>query len=355
MTSTASIASAQQQHQLWLDLHREEIIEPALPIVDPHHHAWDKETRFASGKQERYLLDELLADVNSGHNIVSTVYLQAGRMYRAVGDPDRRSLGETEFVNGLAAMSASGLYGPARICEGIVGFADLRLGARVRDILEAHTAVAGGRFRGVRNMSPWHPDEGVASNIKVDFPPHMLGEKTFREGFAQLAPLGLSFDAWLYFTQISDVADLARAFPDTAIILDHIGTPLGNGPYVGKRDEVFAVWRKSIEDLARCQNVSVKLGGCGMKITGFGFHEQPKPPSSQQLADAWRPYFEVCIDAFGVDRCMFESNFPVDKESYSYAVGWNAFKRIAKRYSGAEKTALFSGTATRVYRLSGNA
>jgi predicted TIM-barrel fold metal-dependent hydrolase len=237
-----SVASTEPAHQLqaWLDLHREAIIAPELPIVDPHHHAWDHETRLVAGKQPRYLFDELLADISSGHNIVSTVYLQCGRMYRAGGDLALRSLGETEFVNGLAAMSATGLYGPARICEGIVGFADLRLGARVQDILEAHIRVAGGRFRGIRNMSPWHADDRVRGNIPVDFPPSLLGEMVFREGFARLAPLGLSFDAWLYFTQLADVADLARAFPQTTIVLDHIGTPLGNGPYVGKRDEVFA-------------------------------------------------------------------------------------------------------------------
>jgi predicted TIM-barrel fold metal-dependent hydrolase len=329
----------------WLAGLVEDAIEPERPIVDPHHHLWDR--------QQRYLFDELLKDLNTGHNILSTVYLQCGSMYRADGDIAYASLGETEFVNGVAAMSASGGYGKLRACAGIVGHADLqRLGDAVQPVLEAHLRAGGGRFRGIRNSSVWDAD---ATIVTVPSPPPkgLLGDARFRAGFARLGPLGLSFDAWLYHPQIGELAALARAFPGTTIVLDHVGAPLGIGVYKDRRAEVFEAWRDAIRDIARCPNVSVKLGGLGMKVMGFGFEEAPHPPGSEQLAQAWRPYLETCIEAFGPDRAMFESNFPVDKQSCSYAVLWNAFKRFAAQYSPAEKHALFVGTAARVYRLGG--
>lgn len=326
----------------WLALHHEEVLEPGLPIVDPHHHLWDH-------PGNPYFLPQLREDLGSGHNIVATVFVECRAMYRADGPPELKSLGETEFVNGIAAMSASGAYGPTRACAGIVGNVDLRHGARAGAILLAHISVAGGRFRGIRNGSAWH-----AAGIKATSanpPPGLLRDRGFREGFAALAPLGLSFDAWLVHTQIGDVLDLAQAFPDTTIVLDHVGGPLGIGPYVGKRDSVFADWRTSILELARCHNVHVKLGGLGMHTIGFDFHARARPPTSEQLAQAWQPYIDTCIAAFGAERSMFESNFPVDKGSCSYQVLWNAFKRIASGFSDSEKTALFSGTANQVYRL----
>ena len=326
----------------WLALHREVPLEPGLPIVDPHHHLWDH-------PGNPYLLPDLLKDLDCGHNIVATVFVECRAMYRADAPVERKSLGETEFVNGIAAMSASGAYGPARVCAGIVGNVDLRHGARAGAILEAHMAVAGGRFRGIRNGSAWHPDGIKATSANP--PPGLLQDRSFREGFASLARLGLSFDAWLLHTQIDDILDLARAFPGTPLVLDHVGGPLGIGPYVGKRDEVFAQWRQAIGELARCPNVHVKLGGLGMHTIGFDFHARARPPTSQELAQAWRPYIETCIAAFGARRSMFESNFPVDKGTCSYQVLWNAFKRIAAACSDDEKTALFGGTATRVYRL----
>ena len=329
--------------QDWLDQWQEEILEPELPIVDPHHHLWDR-------PGWRYLLDELLADIDTGHNVVGTVFVQCRAMYRADGPEEFRPVGETEFVNGVAAMSASGGYGPARICAGIVGHADLRLGARVQDVLEAHVQAGGDRFRGIRHITAWDADETVM-NPAYSPPPGLLAEQTFREGFARLGPLGMSFDAWLYFPQIDELAALARAFPGTPIVLNHVGGPLGIGAYAGRTDEVFGRWSTAIKALAACPNVHVKLGGLGMRIGGFDFHEQAKPPSSERLADAWRPYIETCIGAFGASRCMFESNFPVDKGSYGYAAYWNACKRLAKGASVAEKTDLFSGTATRFYRL----
>ncbi len=326
----------------WLALHSEEILEPDLPIVDPHHHLWER-------PGNRYLLPDLLADTGTGHRIEATVFVECRAMYRAHGPAELRSLGETEFVNGVAAMSASGLYGDTRACASIVGNVDLRIGARARDVLAAHVAVSGGRLRGIRNISAWHADGLHTSSYQP--PPGLLLDPSFREGYAQLAPLGLSFDAWLLHTQLDDVIDLARAFPGTTLVLDHVGGPIGMDSYALRRAEVLAQWTAKIGELARCPNVVVKLGGMAMKLSGSDFHTRPVPPDSRTLADTWRPYVSACIDAFGVDRCMFESNFPVDKGMCSYPVLWNAFKRLAAGCSKAEKTALFSGTARRVYRV----
>ncbi|HZT86419.1 MAG TPA: amidohydrolase family protein [Stellaceae bacterium] len=328
----------------WLALRREEIIEPDLPIVDPHHHLVDRP------ETGRYLLDELLADTGSGHNVVATVYLEWLSMYRADGPAEMRPVGEVEFANGIAAMAASGLYGKTRVCAGIVGYADLALGAAVEKVLEAQTAAGGGRFRGIRYISATDPDQREWGS-PVLRPEGMLRDPKVREGFAKLAPLGLSFDAWMYHPQLPDLVDLARAFPETPIVLDHVGGPIGLGRYAGRRDEVFAEWRARIRELAECPNVHIKLGGLGMRMFGFAVHSGETPPSSEELARLWRPYIETCIEAFGPERAMFESNFPVDKGSGSYHVFWNAFKRIACGCSPAEKAALFSGTASRFYRL----
>ena len=325
----------------WLAKRREDILEPELPIIDPHHHLWDRGSR--------YLLDEVLSDIGSGHNVRATVYLQCESMYRADGDPLMAPLGETEFVNGIAAMSASGLYGPARVCAGIVGFADLTLGDSIDPLLEAHVRTSE-RFRGVRHCSVWDADQTVKST-PMEFPRGLLLDAKFRAGFARLGKFGLSFDSWLYHPQIPELADLAGAFPDTPIILDHVGAPLGVGVYAGKRDEVFRTWRDSIRDLARRPNAYVKLGGMGMHLFGFAFEHRDVPASSEDLARAWKPFVEVCIEAFGVERCMFESNFPVDKRSCGYAVLWNAYKRLASGCSASEKEALFFNTANSVYRL----
>ena len=326
----------------------EEALEPDLPIIDPHHHFWDTPAR------GRYLLPELLADIGGGHNIVATVFLECRSMYRKDGPPEMAPLGEVEFVNGIAAMSASGGYGPCRVAEAIVGHADLTIGARVREVLEAEIAVAGGhdgRFRGIRYGVSWDGSEAVAKHVTRFVPPHQLRDPKFREGFAQLAPLGLSFESWQYHPQLPDALDLARAFPDTTIILNHVGGVLGVGPYAGHRQEILASWKKDIAELATCPNVAVKLGGIGMTSFGFDFHEREMPPSSEDLAAAWRQYIEPCIEAFGAERCMFESNFPPDKQSGGYTELWNAFKLITANATASEKRALYSGTAARVYRL----
>lgn len=327
----------------WVARTREDILEPDLPICDPHHHLWDF-------PRHRYLLPDLLADTGSGHDIRSTVFIECTAFYRADGPEAIRPVGETEFVNGVAAMSASGRYGPTRACAGIVGLADLSLGARVDEVLSAHVAAGNGRFRGIRHAAGWDPSDAV-HNSHTDPPPGLFRDRTFREGFARLKAHGLSFEAWLYHPQLGDVADLARAFPDHAIVLNHVGGPLGVGPYAGRRDEVFALWREGIREIAACPNVYVKLGGLGMKICGFDFHKRQEPPGSLELAEAWRPYVETCIEAFGPSRSMFESNFPVDKTSCSYHVLWNAFKRLAVGASADEKASLFHDTAARFYRL----
>ena len=344
----------------------EAILDPDLPIVDPHHHLWDRRNYAAPASAagsppehpfmtaiadaRRYLLDELMADTESGHNLVATVFVECGAFYKADGPADLRPVGETEFVNGVAAMSASGTYGDFRACAGIVGKADLLLGEAVKPVLEAHIQAGGGRFRGIRNSASFEADPDVLGPLNRVEAGLYLSD-SFRKGFAQLAPLGLTFDAWLLEPQLPDVIDLARAFPDQTIILDHVGTPLGRASFAGRLNERFPIWRDNIRELAKSPNVVVKLGGLAMAFCNFpSFLAEPRAPS-EQLAREWAPYLETCIAAFGPERCMFESNFPVDMGACTYPVLWNAFKRIAQGYSQGEKTALFSGTATKVYRL----
>jgi predicted TIM-barrel fold metal-dependent hydrolase len=327
----------------WLALRKEEVLDPQRPIVDPHHHLWDR------GGQ-RYLIEDMVDDIASGHNIIATVYVEARSMYRASGPEALRPVGEVEFANGVAAMSASGGYGSAAICAGIVGHVNLLLGDGARAILEAEMIAGNGRFRGIRHSAAWDADADVAG-MYATRPKGLLLDPTFRKGFACLAPLGLSFDAWLFHPQIGELIDLARAFPDTKIVLDHCGGLLGIGSYANRREEIFANWKASIQEIAKCPNVVVKLGGLAMRLLGYDFHERALPPSSEQAAAAWRPYIETCIEAFGPARGMFESNFPPDKGQCSYQVIFNAFKRIAAQYSETEKTALFSKTATDFYKL----
>jgi L-fuconolactonase len=324
----------------WLERAKEDVLEPDLVIVDPHHH----------------FLPEFLTDTASGHKIESTVFLECTASYRAGGPEEWQSLGETEFVNGIAAMSASGGYGPTRVAAGIVGLAELRIGARVEEVLRAHIAACGGpkgRFKGIRYAGAWEDKEAQIHNSHTQPTPHMYrDDPKFREGFAVLGKLGLTFDAWIYHNQIPDLTALARAFPAQKIVLDHVGGPLGLGFYSDKRDAVFADWKKNMLELATCPNVYIKLGGMGMRVNGFEFQTKPVPPSSQELAAAWKPYVETCILAFGAKRCMFESNFPVDKLSGSYRTYWNAFKRLATGASATDKALLFRDTAKAFYSLS---
>jgi predicted TIM-barrel fold metal-dependent hydrolase len=329
--------------QEWLDRTREEALEPELPICDPHHHLWDHE-------RSRYLLDELLEDTGGGHNIAKTVFVECMAMYTEGAPEALAPVGETEFVQGIAAQSASGRYGSMRAAAGIVGFADLALGADVDAVLADHADASRNRFRGIRHASAWDASDAIRRSHTRP-PPGLLGNAEFRKGFACLEKRGQSFDAWLYHPQIVELADLARAFPNVAIILDHVGGPLGIGPYAGKRAEVFAQWKDAIAELAACSGVAVKLGGLTMPICGFDWHKRDAPPGSAELAETLAPYYLYCIEQFGVDRCMFESNFPVDKASCSYTVLWNAFKRIAADFSPSARAALFHDTASRVYRI----
>jgi len=336
-------------NQEWLDQAQEETLEPELPIIDPHHHLWDQ--RGGHYVEPRYLLDEMLEDLSCGHNIIATVFIECGAMFRADGPEHLRCVGETEFVNGIAAMSASGLYGPSRIAAGIVGTAPLRQGDKPSaEALDAQIAAGNGRFRGVRVGATWDPSPAVPGH-RTNPPPQMYLDATFRAGFQHLAPRGLTFEAWCYHPQIPELTDLARAFPDTTIILDHFGGPIGISPYAGKEDQVFETWQANIRALAECPNVVAKLGGLVMEVNGFNWHLNTRPPTSEELMERTRRYYEHTIDVFGVDRCMFESNFPVDKIACSYTVLWNSFKRLTANYSAAEKASLYHDTAARVYRL----
>ncbi len=323
----------------WLAQHIEPVLEPELPIVDPHHHLWVR-------NGNTYLLPELLTDMASGHSIRATVYEECHSMYRADGPEQERSLGETEFVTGIAAMGASGTFGPTRVCARMVGNVDLRQGEPAGDLLKRHIAASGGRFAGVRQSTAWDASDRIH---KVAATPGVLGDPGFRTGFAALARLGLVFDAWVYHPQLSEVADLAAAFPQTSIVLNHVGSPILGGPYATHRDTVFTEWHAGMALLARRSNVTVKLGALPIRLSGGDAPKRDTPPDSEEVANAWRPWIETSIALFGADRCMFESNFPVQKRWCSYAVVWNAFKRLAAGASADEKAALFAGTASRVY------
>jgi L-fuconolactonase len=338
----------QSQNAAWLDQVQEAALEPELPIIDTHHHLWDRQTSWI---QNRYLMDEIQADLNSGHNIVSTVFVECDSMFRADGPAELAPVGEVEFVNGIAAMAASGGYGPTRVAAGIIGHADLRLGARAKGVLEALQAAAPARFRGIRYIGAWVEDPAVFTPPRVPGPGIYLDIR-FREGFAQLAPLGLIFEAAIRHPQLPEFLDLARAFPETPMVLDHIGGVIGVGTYAGRRDEIFDAWRKDIAAIAAdCPNVVVKLGALNMTYCGFGWEARPMPPTSEELCAATRRYYEAVIELFGPGRCMFESNFPVDKVSCSYWVLWNSFKRMTAGYAPADRAALFHDTAARFYRI----
>jgi len=324
----------------WLALRHEPALLPGLPVIDTHHHFWDQETA-------PYHADDLLADLGGGHAVVATVLVECQARYRADGPEHLRPVGETGFAVAQAERAARR---GVNICQGIVGWADLQSGAQVEEVLLAHAEAGRGRFRGIRCHGAWSDDPALAGPAGGP-PRHLVLQPAFQAGVKVLTRLGLSLDLWLYHTQLADALQLAQDCPDTPIVLNHAGGPLGVGPFEGRRAEVFDAWRDDIRRLARCGNVSIKLGGLGMPRIGFPFAAGDRPASSETLADAWRPYVETCIEAFGAERCMFESNFPVDKGMCSYTVLWNAFKRLASGCSATQKAALFHGTAARFYRL----
>ncbi|MEZ5649948.1 MAG: amidohydrolase family protein [Burkholderiaceae bacterium] len=320
----------------------EEVIDPSLPIVDAHHHFWQR--------RDPYFAEQLLADIRSGHRIRGTVYMECSSMYRTEGDLRFASLGEVEFANGVGAVFASGFHGDLRVCAGIVGRVDLTLGAFAGEVLAACVARAPDRFRGIRHMAGWDADPEV--NMLMRPPPKdLMLDPMFREGYAQLAPQGLSYDAHCYHPQLGQLIDLIDAFPDTRVIVNHLGGLVRHGPYARDLDATFRDWRASIIELARRPNVFMKIGGMAMRGMGFDFIDRDLPPTSEELAQAWGPFVETCIEAFGPGRCMFESNFPVDRTSVSYRVLWNTFKRLAAGASASEKADLFAATAVRAYHL----
>lgn len=340
----------------------EEILEPDLPIVDSHHHLWDlralvpafPEPRHpfiaAIAEKAHYTFDQLRADTDSGHKIVATIYMECGAFYNVDAAEGFKVAGEVEYANGVAAQSASGLYGDFRACSGIVGHADLMLGDQAAAVLDALAMAGNGRFRGIRHQGAWDADPEVLGP-PFHAPQGLYRDATFRKGFGHLGERGLTFDAWVLEPQLGDVLDLARAFPHQPIVLDHCGTPLNVGSYRGKLTEHFDRWRDAMRAIGECGNVSVKLGGLAMAFCGMPEEGPASGCSSEQLAEAWKPYIETCIEAFGTDRAMFESNYPVDYWGASYPVLWNAFKRIAAGYSDSEKRALFAANALRTYGI----
>lgn len=316
-------------------------LEPSLPICDPHHHLWDYPS-------SRYLVDELLDDLSGGHNIISTVYVECRHGWRDSGPESMRPIGETEYVERIVA-AANEVQNSPRLAAGIVAFADLTLGKAAQPVLEAHLQ-ASERVRGIRYMSAWDAHERI-HNAQTNPQQNLFQDPEFNAGLACLLPLGLTFDAWIYHPQLPELIELARNNAEQTIVLNHIGGPLGIGPYAGKRDDIFAEWRDNMATLAKCDNVFVKLGGLTMSLSGFGWHKSDTPPTADVLATAMGPYYRTCIDYFGADRCMFESNWPVDKVSCSYTTLWNAFKTLSSDYSDEERKALFHDTAARIYRL----
>jgi len=315
----------------------EPVLDPALPLCDAHHHLW---------ASPHYLVPQLEADLGSGHRIASTVFVEWRSHYREAGPPELRPVGEVAFARAAGEMA----QGPARVCAGIVGFADLCLGEAVRPVLEAEIVAGGGRFKGIRYVASWDDDPEVLGGTAASGP-GLYRSAAFRDGFRTLVDYGLSFDAWLFPTQLDDLIDLAEAFPDQPVVLNHCGGVLGIGRYESLRAELYGFWLDRIRRLARAPNVWMKLGGLGMKRCGLPFHGEPEQATSEQLAEIWRPWIEPCIDSFGPERCLFESNFPVDRATCSYRVLWNTFKRLAGG-SPSERAALLHDTAARFYRLS---
>ncbi|MBB5696241.1 amidohydrolase family protein [Muricoccus pecuniae] len=324
----------------------EPVLEPDLPIIDAHHHLW-------AHTGHRYLIEEYAADTLSGHNILASVYVECGAMLRPSGPPALRVVGEAEFAGGMAAMSESGLYGPTRICAGIVGGAELVLGDAVEPVLEALAAASGGRLRGIRNAANWDADPAVNTGTRPSAPEGLLRDARFRAGFSRLARHGLLYDALVYHPQLLDVCDLADAFPNTTIIVNHCGGLLGLQGYA--RQETYSQWRSLVGEVARRPNMLMKLGGLSARRCGFGFDQRPVPATAAELATTWMPYIAACIELFGTQRCMFESNFPPDRVSGSYRRLWNAFKMITQGCSAAEKAALYCDTAQSVYRIAAQA
>jgi L-fuconolactonase len=341
------------QNLAWIQLTPEATLEPELLICDCHHHLWDypdsvPENQLRHQWVRHYMLTDMLQDIGKGHNVRETVVVESRTMYRNYGPKEYRPVGQTEFAQGIAAQAATGLYGQTLVAAGIVGYVDLALGDAVAPILEAHLIAGKDRFRGIRNVLTWHSGHVIESRIPG---PDFITSPMFLKGFSCLHTYHLSFDTFIFHPQLAEMAKLAKAFPDTPIILEHFGGLLGIGPYVNKREEVFQSWKQGITALKEYPNVIMKMSGLGQLLNGFEWNKRAVPPGSEELAKTIKPYFDHCIESFGVSRCMLESNYPVDRISFSYTVLWNAFKRLTKEYTKSEKAALYRDNAVKLYRL----
>ena len=321
----------------WLAQRVEEPVDPDRIIVDPHHHLWDN-------RGGTYLAPELIADTTGSHRVEKTVFVECRSKYDRDADEALQPVGETSFVAAEAAK-ADRLGGTS--IGAIISFADMMLGDDVEAVLAAHDEAGAGLFRGIRHAVADDPSLPAGHTNPT---PGMMTTAAFHAGVATLGRMGFSYDAWMYHPQLPELTDLARAVPETAIILDHLGGPLGVGPYAADREAAMASWRRSMTEVATCENVVLKVGGIGMDgYFGLDWTTREVPPDSDTVVQAWQDRVHFCIDTFGPDRCMFESNFPVDRQSLTYPVLWNALQKMASRYSDAEQDQMFSGTATRVY------
>ena len=325
----------------WLGQVVEEIIEPDIPIVDAHHHLWSR-------GDQTYEIDELLADTESGHNVIKTVYMECGSCYRQEGPDHLRPVGETEFV--LQQAGEAKKYDGARIV-GLVAHADLRLGDEVAEVLEAHDEASNGLFRGIRHAGAWVEEPFPFGHSARDGAQDLYDQAGFRRGLRLLGQRGFTYDTYHYHNRNKDFAKLAAVVSDTQLVLDHFGTPVGVGPYANHRDEIFDIWTKDLVEIAKCDNVVAKIGGLAMPVNGFGWDLRSRPATSDEFVEAQRPYFLHAIECFGVERCMMESNFPVDRASLSYHVLFNALKKMVFDFSDDEKQQLFHGTAERIYSV----
>lgn len=341
MSNASGAADRLRRWEQWLALCQEAALAPDVPIVDPHHHLWDR-------GGHTYLPEQLAAEARaSGHHLLSSVYVECLSQYLDSGPEHLQPVGETAYVSAIA--EAARASGGGDIAAGLVAFADLSLGDAVDEVLDAHALHSRGRLRGIRYCTAHDSDPAIHSAYPTR--PGMLREAAVQAGAARLARRGLSLDVWAYFHQLDEVLALARACPGLSIVLDHAGGPIGMGPYAEQRQQVFQRWRQGLQALGRQPNVVLKFGGLAMPLAGFEWRKRPQPPDSQTLAAAWQPFWEVCLEAFGPQRCMFESNFPVDRSGCSYTALWNAFKRLAAPLSPAERQQVLAATAQRVYRV----
>lgn len=324
----------------WLAQIDEQVINPDQVIIDPHHHLWDQDNL-------TYTLEQLHADTGDGHNVIKTVFIECGASYRPEGPDHLKPVGETEFVALNAARSAQATG--KSIIAGIVAHAELRH-RRLAEVLDEHAIAGDTLFKGIRDAGAWDPSP-EALLIPPPAPQHLFTDPDFRNGVKMLGDRGLTYDSWHFHHQNAEFRGLAAAVPDTVMVLDHFGTPLGVGAYEGKRDEIFETWKQDIAAIAECPNVYAKLGGLAMPDNGFGWFGRDVPPTSDEFVDAQARYYHHTIDCFGPDRCMFESNFPVDRVSIGYRVLWNGLKKIASRYNKDEQDAMFRRTAEAVYNL----